>query len=597
MIWFISFLLLFSINGLEAATLHLKSGWNLVGSHTNSFDPNTKIVSAKSVWVYRDKSWSATSPDRTELRELRDANITRLYNISYGEGFWVNVPNDIDIEFENRVLSQEALSTIPLSEGWNLLSLKIARDINVSDYFFDDNNISIVWKYTNNKWSAYSANRAMAYALKDRNISKIDTIKSDEGFWVLSKANTEINTSRIIASMEENNTILVPLYSHPPSISWDKLFLFNHLTQRRVMVIINPSNGDFTRQSSSYKKLLEQLHKNNIFTIGYLYTSYAERNIADIKTNIDNYVRYYPTIDGYFFDEMNDDVSQLDYYKELITYGNKYSIVNPGTSIDREYIEGKFIDLVVDYEGNYGRIRTLNNSNEKTKLAVIYYNAPADARAPEGVYYQYIDDDDITENFSQYITPKSWQLYSTLANNAKLQYPESNTSYIFPDDLEQLPKSVQFFMDKKLMQMKSCSANSQRDEFRFADEFNTTTTKNSLELNITLAANNDVTLMQIQSVPNYIPLLRISYKDNTLWGHVKETNSTIKVNLGDYHSGQIVKEEVDNGTLNIYIDNVKRYSKDISYWDYSSFFKFGLYPQTAGCDELNVTDIIYKVDE
>jgi len=287
---------------------------------------------------------------------------------------------------------------------------------------------------------------------------------------------------------------------------------------------------------------------------------------------------------------MNKHIDKLDYYKELVKYAKKYTIVNPGTKLDQQYIDEKFIDMVLDYEGYYDRRRGFNSGNEKTKMAVVYYNAPADAEVPEDIYCHYTDNDKNNSNFTTYLTPKSWQLYSILAHNAKLQYPNSHTSYTFPDDLEKLPKSVQFFMNKKLMKMKNCNA--ERNEFRFSNEFNTTNTKNSLELNVSVSANNDVTFMQIQSKPNYVPLLRISYKDKTLWAHIKESNNdTTTVDLGAYHSGQIVKEEVDNGTLNIYLDSVNVYSKDISYWDKNSFFKFGLYPQTAGCDELNVTNI------
>jgi len=391
-------------------------------------------------------------------------------------------------------------------------------------------------------------------------------------------------------------THLVPLYSHPPSIAWDKLFLYNHLTQDDVIVIMNPSiSGNFTHQSPSYKKVLAQLKKNNIFTVGYLYTSHGNRDIADVEKNIDSYRKYYPAVDGYFFDEMEKNIDKLDYYKELVKYAKKYTIVNPGTKLDQQYIDEKFIDMVLDYEGCYDKRKDFNSGNEKTKMALIYYNAPADAEVPEDIHCQYIDNDKNNSNFTAYLTPKSWQLYATLAHKAKLQYPDSSTSYTFPDDLEKLPKSVQFFMDKKLMQMKICSANSQRNEFRFSNEFNTSNTKNSLELNVSVSGNNDVTFMQIQSKPNYVPLLRISYKDKTLWAHIKESNNdTTTVDLGAYHSGQVVKEEVDNGTLKIYLDSVEVYHNGISYWGKNSFFKFGLYPQTAGCDELNVTNIIIQ---
>jgi len=571
--------------------VHLKSGWNLVGSNTSSFDPNTKIATAKAIWTYRDNNWYATSPDTTLSQALMEINASKLDAISYGEGFWVDMPQDGDIKFEDIALARELSEKIVLSKGWNLLSLKTSSDINISSYF-DNENIDIVWKYNNHQWFAYSGNKSIENAIDEANISKIDKLKIHEGFWVLSKSDMEINISPT-NKKDSNNTVLVPLYSHPPSIAWDKLFLFNHLTQKRVIVIMNPSNGDFTYQSPSYKKVLGQLKKNHIFTVGYLYTSHGDRNITDVEKNIDSYRKYYPSVDGYFFDEMNKHIEKLDYYKELVKYANKYSILNAGTKIDQKYIDEKFIDLVLDYEGYYDRRRGFNSGNEKTKMAVIYYDAPADAEVPKDIHCQYIDNDKNNSNFTIYLTPKSWQLYSILAHNAKLQYPDSNTSYIFPDDLEQLPKSVQFFMNKKLMQMKICSNNSERNEFRFLNEFNTSNTKNSLELNVSLAGNNDVTFMQIQSKPNYVPLLRISYKDNMLWGHIKENNNTTtKVNLGAYHSGQVIKEEVDNGRLNIYIDNVNKYSHDISYWGNKSFFKFGLYPQTAGCDELNVTNIV-----
>jgi len=395
-------------------------------------------------------------------------------------------------------------------------------------------------------------------------------------------------------------THVIPLYSHPPSDAWDKLFLFNHLTKDNVIVIMNPSDGDFTYKSSSYDTVLKQLKSNNIFTVGYLYTNYAQRDPSEIKANIDNYKKYYPDIDGYFFDEMNRSVEKLNYYKDLVTYTKNYTILNPGTSVDQKYLDEKFTDLIVNREGDYKSRASLNTPNEKTKLAIMYYNAPKDATIPESIKYTYIDDDESLRNFSEYYTPKSWQLYSTLAHNAKLQYPNSTTSYIFPDDLAKLPQSVEFFMDKELMRMNICKKSAQRNEFRFLDEFDVNKAQTSLEITIdTLSANNDVTLMQVHSKtdatpPEYIPLLRVSYYDNKLWAHIKDEDyNTSKVELGTYHDKTTLKEEVDQGILNIYIDGIKVYTQDISYWKNRAFLKFGLYPQTDGCDQLDITNINY----
>jgi len=192
------------LSPLHASVLSLQSGWNLVGSNTNSFNPKSEISTAKSLWRYQNNHWSAISPDDSETQMMLDANITQFDTISYGEGFWVNMPQNREITFEDRPLPSGVSTQIELTRGWNLVSLKTLNDINISDYF-DNNMISIVWKYSNSQWSAYSGDESIANAIENSNINQIETLKKYDGFWVLAKSDITIDT----AERSKENAIFI----------------------------------------------------------------------------------------------------------------------------------------------------------------------------------------------------------------------------------------------------------------------------------------------------------------------------------------------------------------------------------------------------
>jgi len=65
---------------LQATTLNLKSGWNLVGSNQNNIDINTTIPNANIVWRYKANNWYATSPNGTTTTALKNKGIKKRYN-------------------------------------------------------------------------------------------------------------------------------------------------------------------------------------------------------------------------------------------------------------------------------------------------------------------------------------------------------------------------------------------------------------------------------------------------------------------------------------------------------------------------------------
>ena len=78
--------------------------------------------------------------------------------------------------------------------------------------------------------------------------------------------------------------------------------------------------------------------KYNIATIGYVHTSYGDRNISNVKSDIDEWADHWVMygISGIFLDEMSHEGDKLPYYEEIYAYvlgksGLKEVFGNPGT--------------------------------------------------------------------------------------------------------------------------------------------------------------------------------------------------------------------------------------------------------------------------
>src|SRR5207302_8526862 len=111
--------------------------------------------------------------------------------------------------------------------------------------------------------------------------------------------------------------ILVPAYFSPLSGgSWDAL---NRAADRVPLIaIMNPNNGPSTSVNPSYTAAVNALRNAGGRVIGYIYSSYSARPLADVEADIDRYQAFY-VIDGFFVDEMTNDsdATHLAYYEEL----------------------------------------------------------------------------------------------------------------------------------------------------------------------------------------------------------------------------------------------------------------------------------------
>jgi hypothetical protein len=171
--------------------------------------------------------------------------------------------------------------------------------------------------------------------------------------------------------------VLVPAYFYPAQGSaWDSL---NRAAQRVPLIaIMNPNNGPTTAPIADYSRAVTALRNAGGLVIGYVYSSYTARPVAQVKADIDRYLSFY-TIDGIFVDEMTNDpdAAHLAYYAELYSYikSNRpsYLVVgNPGTKTLADYLLRPTADLLVTFENNTGYAQYVPDPWTQTRPATAF---------------------------------------------------------------------------------------------------------------------------------------------------------------------------------------------------------------------------------
>jgi len=132
--------------------------------------------------------------------------------------------------------------------------------------------------------------------------------------------------------------LLVPLYVYPGS-DWDTVA--TAAAKVGVIAIINPNSGPDTAPDSSYTTYMKKLNTAGVIQVGYVYTSFGERVLADAKADIDTYASKYSYLSGIFFDEVSGAAADVTFYTELYNYvlskGWSQVILNPGTQPTSAY--------------------------------------------------------------------------------------------------------------------------------------------------------------------------------------------------------------------------------------------------------------------
>lgn len=148
---------------------------------------------------------------------------------------------------------------------------------------------------------------------------------------------------------------IIPLYSYPGEAAWD-LILEEGNSTIETIAIINPSNGPVecnTTTANDYALGIAKLRGGAVRVIGYVYTSYGARNIAEVKNDVDRYYECFDGMGGIFFDETNQSSEAAGYYGDLSHYvreinGSNRVVLNPGIYPDEAIVQSA--DTVIIYE-------------------------------------------------------------------------------------------------------------------------------------------------------------------------------------------------------------------------------------------------------
>lgn len=162
---------------------------------------------------------------------------------------------------------------------------------------------------------------------------------------------------------------LVPVYANPccdggPAF-WSALIAAAQSRPQRITVIVNPDSGpgaspiDPNYIAANGQGPLVTLAAADAQLLGYIATGYGERDPATVRAEMTRYTQaaYWRNtavrLDGFFFDEMSNDLGDVGYYRDLRDHARSLIaaavlVGNPGIYTDGNS-SGQTLFTVADY--------------------------------------------------------------------------------------------------------------------------------------------------------------------------------------------------------------------------------------------------------
>ncbi len=161
---------------------------------------------------------------------------------------------------------------------------------------------------------------------------------------------------------QERTGVLVPMYVYPADIH--KNAAYNRLMDVKrqhetvpMWVIVNPASGPGKLVDANYTKAIDRLRGAGCVVLGYIATDYGKRAAADVKKDIDTWLKLYPKTHGIFFDEMiyADTDAGVKHQTALTRYAHDAgcwpTVGNPGADTPGRYFAADAVDVIVVHEG------------------------------------------------------------------------------------------------------------------------------------------------------------------------------------------------------------------------------------------------------
>jgi hypothetical protein len=170
---------------------------------------------------------------------------------------------------------------------------------------------------------------------------------------------TTVVASVLLAStvaMAAPQSIAVPAYFYPsfPDPLWTQM---EGAVPTVSFAVMNPANGAGAAPDSNYVSQVAATRAAGVKVLGYVYSSYAARDSALLRADIDNYYTWYG-VDGIFIDEADNTCVNQSYYADLDAYvktkgGLGLTVINPGTTTPECFATAA--DVILNFEGSYAQ--------------------------------------------------------------------------------------------------------------------------------------------------------------------------------------------------------------------------------------------------
>jgi hypothetical protein len=152
----------------------------------------------------------------------------------------------------------------------------------------------------------------------------------------------------------------VPAYFYPAGeglADWDRLIAAVEKTP--VIAVVNPGSGPGKQVDPNYTAVTRRARKAGVTLVGYVTVSYAKRPLADVTAEVDRWLDFYPTIQGFMLDEQPSGGEHVGYCVDVCKHirgklPEATILGNPGTVCAAEYVAKGALDAVCLYERNCG---------------------------------------------------------------------------------------------------------------------------------------------------------------------------------------------------------------------------------------------------
>ncbi|MGO9465502.1 MAG: spherulation-specific family 4 protein, partial [Isosphaeraceae bacterium] len=152
----------------------------------------------------------------------------------------------------------------------------------------------------------------------------------------------------------------VPAYYYPfgPGLrEWNRLIAAAKSVP--IVAIVNPASGPGDHVDTNFAAVIPRARKAGVTVVGYIGTQYTRKPLQQVKAEVDTFLRFYPDIQGFHFDEQSSDARGVDYYAELYRYVRErvkgaLVVTNPGTSCEPGYAARPAADVICLFERERG---------------------------------------------------------------------------------------------------------------------------------------------------------------------------------------------------------------------------------------------------